>query len=188
MSLMLLGILNSQAAGGGGGAYDLLETTTLGSSASSVTFTGLGSYSDYAHLQIRAITKGSHTSFDETAFFRLNGDSGSNYAAHRLQGSGSTVFSNGYASQSSGRFGILSGSNGGNLGWSSTIFDLLDFSETSKYKTTRSLTGMKDSASIILMNSSLWLDTAAVTSLQVLPTSGNYLSGSRFSLYGIKGA
>jgi hypothetical protein len=37
MSFMLLGILNAQAAGGGGaGAFDLLETTTLATSASSV--------------------------------------------------------------------------------------------------------------------------------------------------------
>ena len=37
------------------GAYDLLETTTLTSSASSVTFSGLGSYTDYKHLQIRMV-------------------------------------------------------------------------------------------------------------------------------------
>jgi hypothetical protein len=33
-------------------AFDLLETTTLTTSASSVTFSGLGAYSDYKHLQI----------------------------------------------------------------------------------------------------------------------------------------
>lgn len=165
-------------------AYDLLETQVLTSSASSVTFTGLDSYSDYKHLQIRAVTKGSHTSFDETSLFRLNSDSGSNYAAHRLQANGSTVFSNGYTSQTSGRFGILSGSNGGNLGWSATVWDLMDFSNTSKYKTSRSLSGMKDAASIVLMNSALWMNTAAVTSIEIIPNAGNYLTGSRFSLYG----
>ena len=183
MTPIPLGILDFPT--GAAGAYDLLETQILTSSAASVTFTGLGSYSDYKHLQIRAITKGSHTSFDEIANYRLNADSGSNYSAHRLQGSG-TVFSSGYTSQTSGRFGILSGSNGGNLGWSATVLDLLDFSSTTKYKTTRSLSGMKDAASIILMNSALWMNTSAVTSFEILPGAGNYLAGSRFSLYGVR--
>jgi hypothetical protein len=42
MSFMLLGILNSQAAGGGGGAFDLLETTTLTGTQNNISFTGWG--------------------------------------------------------------------------------------------------------------------------------------------------
>ena len=39
------------------GSFDLLETTTLSTSASSVTFSGLGAYSDYKHLQIRSVAR-----------------------------------------------------------------------------------------------------------------------------------
>jgi len=188
MSFVLLGILNSQAAGAvGAGAYDLLETTTLASSASSVSFTGLGSYSDYKHLQIRAVARSTDSSGDELIFMQMNSDTGSNYSVHGIFGNGSTVGSFGLTSQTKGRLFTI-----GNAVESSNIFgagvtDILDFSSTSKNTTVRSLGGIAGTTDSIRLNSFAYLSTSAVTSLFLYLESGtNFVAGSRFSLYGIK--
>ena len=191
MSLMLLGILNSQASGGGAGAYDLLETTTLTSSASSVTFSGLGSYSDYAHLQIRAVVRessgaGGYTNSELT----LNGDTGSNYSWHYLDGQGSSVSSVGYGSQPNVRLQSFSPGDGSPSGiFGAGVIDILDFNNASKNSTVRALHGALTSTNKgIFLTSGAWYNTDAITSINFAIGANSWVAGCRFSLYGIKGA
>ena len=180
MSLIPFGFWAASGAGGGGGAFDLLETTTLTSSASSVTFSGLGAYSGYKSLQIRTVIS---ADFSGSIWLRANSDTGSNYAWHRLQGNGSSAASQSATTQSKMEIHYVYG-----LGWSAGVYDLLDFSSTSKYKTFRGLGGVADATSVIRLMSGLWQNTSAVTSLTISPPDGGYnlLTGSRFSLYGVK--
>jgi hypothetical protein len=186
---MLLGILNSQAAGGGGGAFDLLETTTLTSSASSVSFTGLGSYSDYAHLQIRFLVRSSRSAISDALVLNVNGDTGNNYRAHMLRGSGSSVTSAAYLDQNRIEVCNIIGDTGATGNFNAGVMDLLDFASTSKNKTFRQLSGQTTNSQNIEFRSGLWQSTSAITSLVFAQESGpNFVSGTRFSLYGIKGA
>lgn len=61
MSLILLGVMNAQAAGVAGTDYDFLTSTTLPSDASTFTISGIDAFSDYAHLQIVAELNGANT-------------------------------------------------------------------------------------------------------------------------------
>ena len=189
MSLVLLGILNSQAAAvGGAGAYDLLETQVLATSASSVTFTGLGAYTDYQHLQLRYVVRSDRVSTVDVAIMRFNSDTGSNYAWHFLRGDGSLVESVAGTSQTYARIGLTSASTSTANEFSADVLDILDFSSASKNTTSRDFSGQTGNANVFL-TSSLWNDTSAVTQIDILPQNGtNWVSGSRFSLYGIKGA
>lgn len=55
MSLLLLGIMNSQAAGGAQASFELLQTIDVTNDTPSVNFTNVTQHStDYKHLQIRA--------------------------------------------------------------------------------------------------------------------------------------
>jgi hypothetical protein len=188
MSFMLLGILNSQAAGGGGGAYDLLETTTLTSSASSVTFSGLGSYTDYAHLQVRMVARnGTNTSSPNIT---LNGDTGTNYARHNIYAYNGSVTSSSVAGN--GNIDLVafnSDSNSGTNEFGVGVIDILDFSSTAKNTTIRALGGREqgDTIDFIALVSGAYFNTAAITSLAI-NVFGDFAIGSRFSLYGIKGA
>jgi len=179
MSFMLLGILNSQAAGGGAGAFDLLETTTLTSSASSVTFSGLGAYSDYKHLQIRGEFS---QSGGDVIFMRFNGVSTTSYAWHNLSGGRfSTAESEAGSSVSYMRLGVSPGSARTGL-----VCDLLDYSSNVKNTTGRWLFGQTDGPRIVL-GSGGFFNTAAVSSLSLHASSGySFQSLSRFSLYGVK--
>ena len=179
MTPIPLGILDFPT--GAAGAYDLLETQVLTSDTASVTFTGLGSYTDYKHLQLRMVAI---TPFVRTPNIQFNADTGTNYSLHYLLGTGSSVISGGSTSTANPYAGYSDDTGG------AAVLDILDFSNTNKYTTFRSLAGQNDSsAPRIGLFSGLWMNTNAVTSFRIYVANGDDLvTGSRFSLYGIKGA
>ena len=186
---LLLGILNAQAAGGSyDSAFDLLETTTLSTSASSVTFSGLGAYSDYKHLQIRALARCDSGNQLNGFDLRFNGNSSSVYTFHRLSGNGSSVTSFGLSSAIG--YALLSNQTGGGEAsgsYSATVTDILDFSSNTKNTTMRTLTGQAGSTNRIQLISVAYLQTEAITSINLFDSAGNsFVAGSRFSLIGIK--
>jgi len=171
------------SAGGAAGAYELISTTVLGTTASSVTFTNGGAWAGYKHLQIRATLKNSGSNTD--TLMRINADSGANYSSHYLMGYNSTMYSGSSVSASSMLVGMASPSTETNV-YGSMVLDLLDFSGT-KNKTVRALTGLGGTISLVSMRSGAWYSTAAVTSLTLLPSANLFAANCRFSLYGIKG-
>jgi hypothetical protein len=190
MSLVLLGILNSQAAAAGGGpAYDLLETQVLTSSASSVSFTGLGSYTDYKHLQLRMTLRSTWTLGSQSlnVYGKFNSSTTSNYSWHDLNGEGSSVSSNAGTGQEYFRIRTVASQGDADSGaFGAAILDILDFSNTNKNTTTRALAGVNATDNWISLNSGLWQTTSAVTSISFELGAGNIDTGSRFSLYGVK--
>lgn len=176
------------------GAYDALATVTVPSGgAASVTFTGIPQ--GYKHLQIRFLAKSTRTnvSLDELNF-RINGDSGSNYAIHYLFGTGSGAASATYnTSWTYGQigYGTLGDDLGGQFGVG--IIDILDSSSTSKYKTVRSLSGVDMNGTgggslygRVGLTSNLWQSTSAINSLAFYAVNGNFTQYTQFALYGIK--
>jgi hypothetical protein len=163
------------------GSFDLLETTTLSSSASSVTFSGLGAYSDYKHLQIRGVVRAP----TDNLFMRVNGVSTTDYAYHKIRGNGSTVTSS--ASSSSNQIAIAEISSTGEAAgiYSAMVLDVLDFGSSSKNTTFRSLHGKTGAGNRIGLSSGLFNSTAAVTSLEFYADT-DMVSGVRFALYGVK--
>ena len=187
MSLIPLGFWAASGAGGGAGAFDLLETTTLTTSASSVTFSGLGAYSGYKHLQIRLVGRTTRTASNEDVSITFNSDTSTSYTYHSLQGDGSSVTSSSAGTNSSTFAVRLPGNNEAANLFGSQVWDLLDFSSTSKNTTLRVLGGFVGSISRIGLTSGAWLNTAAVTTVGLTPSSGNnFITGSRFSLIGVK--
>ena len=193
MSLVLLGILNSQAEGAGGaGAYDLLETQVLGSSAASVTFTGLDTLAaGYQHLQIRGtVRKDAGTGeFGDSIQLVFNSDTGLNYAYHDLNGNGSAVASFAVASDDSIVIRDITPRSGSTANiFGAFVTDILDFSSSTKNTTTRTLGGstLPSGETDINLASGLYNNTSAITSIAISPTSPGFITGSRFSLYGVK--
>jgi hypothetical protein len=178
-----LGILAVAGAGGGAGvpAYELIETVVMPSNASSVTISSIPS--TYKHLQVR--TMAWNASSNGLMRMWMNGDTGTNYSAHRLQGNGSSVNAQDYLGNPFTYVGYYGGSTQAVA--TPSIIDILDYTNTSKNKTVRALSGIYNSNEVALF-SGLWVNTSAITSL-TFKDNANYQfnAGSRFSLYGIKG-
>lgn len=183
-----LGFFATAGAGGAAGSYDLLETQVLGSSAASVTFSSLSTYaSTYKHLQLRLVTRSSWGSAQAGLVMQLNADTAANYSYHGLGGNGSSVSSFAGASQSFMYQGVSTGNSATANAFAGVVIDILDAYETTKYKQVRALFG--NATTEVGMHSGSWRNTNALTSILLkTDVTSNFLTGSRFSLYGIKGA
>ena len=162
--------------------YEKIATTTLGSAVSSVTFSTIsGSYTDLV------IVCSVFTSSDGTATeFQFNSDTGSNYSNTFLEGNGSATSSSRESNQSS--IGMSYNIGGNSTNPCITIANIQNYSNTTTYKT---LIGRWNSASGGTYPGTgaavgLWRSTSAITSVVVKTGSGNFNSGSTFTLYGIK--
>jgi hypothetical protein len=189
----VLGIIASQISGhllAPSGAYDTIATTTLGSSASSITFSSIPS--TYTHLQIRGIVRSDRAANPQDIFqVRFNSDTGTNYASHNLEGTGAAVSVDAFSSTSNPWSGICAGATAASNVFGAAVIDILDYTSTSKNKTLRSLTGIEnnDSNGRLYFSSSLWFATpAAITTVTLSPIYGsNFITYSSFALYGIRG-
>ena len=172
-----------------------IATTTVGSGgASNIEFTNIPS--TYTHLQLRGITRTSRTNYSvDILCIQFNSDTATNkYATHTLAGDGGSAFS--YASTTSGY--IYNNQVATNLADSNifgvTIIDILDYTNTNKYKTTRSIGGLDINGNptaqkygSVGLASGVWLSTNAVTSIKIFGEVGTTLQQySSFQLYGVK--
>jgi hypothetical protein len=187
----ILGIMASQISGklwAPAGAYDALATVTLSATTASVTFTGIPS--GYKHLQIRALVQETDPGAGPGALWmQANGDTGSNYSWHRVWGDGASVFAGSGTSTTWSLVGINSRSGNGANVFGSTIIDVLDYANVSKYKTFRGLTGeeMNSTSGYIGLHSGLWMNNNAITSITLLPSSGySWTAKTQFALFGVK--
>ena len=170
-------------------SFDLLETTTLSTSASSVTFSGLGAYSDYKHLQIRNVTRTTNTANNSTVYMSLtfNGAT-SGYSFHKVEGDGGSASAYGTGTRS--RIDISDSTAEGSTSFANvfgaSIIDILDFSSSSKNTTVRYLAGANMNSKNVNLGSGSYPVTTPVTTLTLTSGSLDFAVGSRFSLYGSK--
>lgn len=168
------------------GAYDLLETQVLTSSATYVDFTGLDSYTDYKHLQVRLAARNDRAANSSASYITINLDTGSNYSSHVVAGNGSNTYSSALTSQAQAQYGQMPGSNAPANTFGVAVIDILDFNNSSKNTTIRALSGHPGTTNLIQLFSSAWYNTNAVTSLRFWHFSGDSIAGSRYSIYGVK--
>jgi hypothetical protein len=171
--------------------YELIASEILTANQASITFGNLGDYSStYKHLQVRITGRLTSNQSGGGGFSRLrfNGDSSTSYRAHNLYGDGSSVTSN--ASAAAGEIGLnrLPDSAATASAFGAIVIDILDAYSTSKNTTTRQMAGYANNTPYIWFSSGAYFKTDALTSIFLEPgVGGNYATGSRFSLYGIKG-
>lgn len=167
--------------------FDLLSTTILTSNQASVTFDVSTFASTYKHLQIRMLGRTNKGTSGDTLSMQFNNDTGSSYNMHYLQGNGSSVGS-GYGSATSLNYFIDVPSTADSAGYTPAIIDIVDAFSSTKYKTTKVLWGDTVKWNAINVRSFYWSNTSAITTIKITTVSANSLvSGSRFSIYGIKG-
>ena len=182
----IVSVLDSGGAGGGAGAFESIATASL-NGVQTVTLSSIPS--TYSSLHLRIIGFASVGEFR----MRFNGDSGSNYARHTLNGYNSAVSAAGVASTGSMTVCIDGGARASlNTTYPTVaLIDVHNYASTTQNKTVRFFGGTDQNSaanSEIDINSGLWLSTAAVNSITIFNlNASNFTSGSFVSLYGIKG-
>ena len=163
------------------GSMDPLGAITLTAAQSSITFSSIPS--TYSHLQIRAFFTTSVT--DRSIRIIFNSDSGGNYSFHGIGGDGALSQINAYASQT---YGIVGSAPNSTTYGGVFVTDVLDYANTNKFKTSRSFSGadMNAANGYIQLWSTNWRSLSAITSINLVPSSGNFSQYSSFALYGIK--
>ena len=160
--------------------YDKIATSTLGSAASTVTFSSISSaYTDLVLVAYMKPISGGNNN----ALLRFNNDSGSNYSATYLAGDGSTASST-RGTNDTGLFVSYGNANGSNE--PIFRFNIQNYSNSTTFKTTLNRNDAAGGWTSAIVG--LWRNTAAITRLDIVTTSTNIEVGSTFTLYGIKAA
>ena len=190
MSPIPLGIL---AASGvevaAGGAFDLLTTTLVSSNTSSVVFSNLVSNyaSSYKHLQLRMVLRTNQAN-DNLGNVRIevNGVQ-QDYNSHELYGDATGDYS---TTSGTSTFMMLSGATtkaqSGAAKYALTITDIYEPFTTNKKTTFMSMIGgFANTEEKVALASGLFNYTNAVDSIEIYVPSASWVSGCRFSLYGM---
>jgi hypothetical protein len=163
-----------------GNTYTQIASTTLGTTASSVTFSSIpGTYTDLV-LVLNLFTSASTCNL----VINVNGDAGSNYSVTFLSGTGGSAQSSRSSNQTSMNFVWTSASL--NNTSASAIINFQNYSNTTTNKTVLGRYNVPNNEVTQTVN--LWRNTAAISSMEIKTNSNVYAAGSTFNLYGIASA
>ena len=154
--------------------YTLIDSVTLGSSASSVTFSGI---SATGKGDLVLVIEQSSVSGVIAARGVFNSDSSSSYNTVLMQGDGSSP-ATGSGTNTYFNFGVSSDT-------SKTIsrIQIQDFSATDKHKTCLARLGRADY--VTYASALRWASTSAITSIDITASASSFAAGSTFHLYQI---
>jgi hypothetical protein len=156
--------------------YTPLANITLGSSASSVTFSNIPN--TYRDLILVMNAQNNQSGYDNV-YMTFNGDTGSTRSSVYALGNGSSTIS-----------GTTSAFYAGTINPTTNTVStcqILDYSATDKHTTGLTRGNAATSEYGNGMYASRWASTSAVTSFVLTPQSSSFDSGSTFALYGIAG-
>lgn len=154
--------------------YEKIATTTLGSAASSVTFSSISN----AYTDIVLICSIANTVGQADVRIRLNGDTATNYSYTQLFGTGSAAGSNRSSNNSFAAGGYIGTTQ------SNSIVHFQNYSNTTTNKSI--LARYNDTGNLVVAAVSLWRSTSAINEIGISFSANNFASGSVFTIYGIK--
>jgi len=157
--------------------YDLISSSILGSSTTTVSFTSLPS----TYRDLRLVIQGKATASSYYAFLRFNNDSSSTYRGMWMYGDGNNRAGNGAADN---KFQL----GAQNSYWDSSnevmvTIDMLDYRGSTKNRTI--LSRFSKGTGYVELFTGQILNTATATSVQITMNVGQFAAGSTFYLYGI---
>ena len=162
-----------------GSTYTPIATTTLGSAASTVTFSSIsGSYTDLVLVSTTKTTTGGNTRLT------FNNDASALYSNTSLGGTGTSAVSR----RDSGVTYLRLDWDGYNqtTEFNVHITNIQNYSNTTTNKTALTRSGSGPTGVDALVG--LYRSTSAITRLDVIASAGSFDTGSTFTLYGIQAA
>jgi hypothetical protein len=167
-------------------SYESIATVSVGSGGQAAAeFTSIPS--TYKHLQIRWLSRNSIAAPDDVISIQFNSDTASNYALHFIYGDGASTGAVALTNRAETYSGYQTSNTAAASIFGAGVIDILDYQNTNKFKTLRTLGGDdRNGAGTLYFGSGLWRSTSAITSVKLFST-GTFQQYSSFALYGIKG-
>lgn len=181
-------IISGSGGSGLSSGFTLITDTTLAVDTASFDFNGFPG--TYIALRLVADLRATKAAATATLYCRLNNDSGSNYDYQIMNNTAATtVGASGALAGAQMQFGDIPGSTA-TAGRSAVAEITIDnYAGTTFDKNARCHIGLArgTSAGDVFVETSygLWRNTAAVTRVTLLPDTGNFLAGSRCTLWGM---
>jgi len=168
--------------------YILLERTELNASAASVTFANIPQ-TGYTDLKVVVSARGSSAAINAAIYWTFNGSSAANYSWRQLQGNSSTASSSSSTGQTYFRAGYVPDTSATASTFGSAELYIPNYAgSTAKSISIDSAqennSGTAGEALLHLVAAN-WSLTNAITSITAVLSSGDFLTGSTFSLYGL---
>lgn len=164
-----------------------ISDTTLGGSAANIDISSI--VGTYAHLFVVVYARGDVAAGSPALWVRFNGDTAANYDYQQLQSTAATV----NASESFGVTAITAGLFPGNSAGANLFGVCIGFiphyagSSNNKMALATSAfkTGVATGNLVNQLNGGSWRSNAAINRITLLPNSGNFVAGTRVTLYGM---
>jgi hypothetical protein len=167
------------------GVLDNLQTVTVGAGgAASIDFTSIPT--GFQHLHVRYLARSDGAGGLGTLLIRFNSDTGNNYSQHYLYGTGATAAASASVSQPQTVGSLYAASTAGASMFGGGSVDILDYAVTSKNTVSRSFGGVDlNGSGEVSIVSGVWMNTSAVTSINIRTQGGNFVQHTTAALYGV---
>jgi hypothetical protein len=166
-----------------------IAEATLGSSASSIDITTIAA--DWSHLYLVLYARGDTAAASTNVNLRFNGDTGSNYDTQLGRASAATPTANESFANASGAVGTMPANTATANVFGGTIVWIPNYAYASGHKTALALSTHKTGTATGNLNVDLrgtfWRSSAVVTQVTLLPAAGNFVAGTKVTLYGMGG-
>jgi len=170
------------------GDYESIATTLLNGNQNTITFDNIAS--TYKHLQFRILGRCTAASPTENIYLRFNNvSSGSLYATHQLAGGGTDASASAQSSADETYQALITASSASANIFGVSVIDILDYKDTNKFKTIKTLSGADtNGGGFALQRSGLWRSTNAITRIDCFASGAiNLVANTHIALYGIRG-
>ena len=165
-----------------------IASSVIGPGGGTPSFTNIPQ--DFKHLQLRVTIRGTRAGApSDLTYIRFNGDYGTTYNSHSLIGNGSSTGSVAYSI-----YGFMfladsslpDASTGSNI-FGSQVWDILDYSNTNKFKTVKVLFGWDANGSGSSgIATGVWRDNSAITTIPNMGVANSLAAQyTTVDLYGI---
>lgn len=167
--------------------YTKISETVLSGTASSVIFSSIPQ--TFRALRIETTARGNFAGSSIAWGLRFNSDSSAVYNFQQLLVNGTSVTASQAQSETRGYLGEISGNTATASCAAQHSIILHNYTGTSFFKTVTTLmnmvTGVGASGMHVREIGTLWRNASAITTITLLPDSGDFVSGSTFTLYGM---
>jgi hypothetical protein len=173
--------------------FPIASYTVPSNTSSIISFTNLPQ--TFTHLQVRYFVRNQYSGSIAYPNMYTNNDGASNHwTNHSLYGNGSSAAS---TNNTNNVFSLVTGPASGSLSnvWACYIIDILDYTNTNKYKVFRQIGGWDDNntsgsnAQVSISSGANYSILGAITELDFgcyNPNGSGLAAGSRIDIYGIQ--